>query len=258
MTPSNDDSAQVALVALLDALASVLIHLEITPARLAQIARTSFVKAGSSQARMRTSGRPHLARIAALTGLTRLEVKKIVSSGFDAGLSDLESLPRALRVLGGWRNSTIYSRHGKPRKLRITGSSPSFYSLCKAFSGDIPHKVILDELVRQHRVVFTNDRRWVSIARPSRGQTKHRQEREALVFAAMFLTDALHPDTAVVRRRERIAATVNVSNAYVENAVAGRVTELLDQMPQVFGGGRGRKRETLNLYALLARSNPKR
>ena len=65
MTPSNDDPAQVALVALLDALASVLIHLEITPARLAQIARTSFVKVGSSQARMRTSGRPHLAKIAA-------------------------------------------------------------------------------------------------------------------------------------------------------------------------------------------------
>ena len=258
MTPSNDDPAQVALVALLDALASVLIHLEITPARLAQIARTSFVKVGSSQARMRTSGRPHLAKIAALTGLTRLEVKKIVSVGFDAGKTDPDFLPRALRVLGGWRNSATYSRGGKPKKLRIMGRSPSFYSLCRAFSGDIPHKVILDELVRQRRVIVTKDRACVSIAKPQRGRYKHRQEQDALAFAAMFLTDALRPDSTVVRRRERIAAAVNVSDVYVENAVAGRVTELLDQMPQVFGGGKGRKRETLNLYALLARRDSRR
>ena len=56
MTPSPDDSAETALVALLDALASVLIQLEITPARVAQIARTSFVKAGANHARKRTSG----------------------------------------------------------------------------------------------------------------------------------------------------------------------------------------------------------
>ena len=258
MTLSNDDSAQVALVALLDALASVLIHLEITPARLAQIARTSFVKVGSSQARVRTSGRPHLAKIAALTGLTRLEVKKIVSAGFDASKTDPESLPRALRVLGGWRNSGIYSRGGKPKKLRVVGPAPSFYSLCKAFSGDIPHKVILDELVRQHRVILTKDRKWVSIGKPRRGHYEHRQEQDALAFAAMFLTDALRPATAVVRRRARIETAVNVPDAYVENAVAGRVTELLDQMPQVFGGGKGRKRETLSLYALLARRESKR
>src|SRR5688572_22472936 len=121
MTPSNADPAQVALVALLDALASVLINLEITPARLAQIARTSFVKIGSSHARLRTSGRPHLAKIAALTGLTRHEVKKIVSADFDASRTDPECLPRALRVLGGWRNSGIYSRGGKPKKLRLIG-----------------------------------------------------------------------------------------------------------------------------------------
>ena len=258
MTPSNDDPAQVALVALLDALASVLIHLEITPARLAQIARTSFVKVGSSQARVRTSGRPHLAKIAALTGLTRLEVKKIVSAGFDASKTDPESLPRALRVLGGWRNSGIYSRGGKPRKLRVVSRKTSFYSLCKAFSGDIPHRVILDELVRQRRVVVSKDQKWVSIAKPRRGHYKHRQELDALVFAAMFLTDALRQGTTVVRRRERIEAAVNVSDAYVEKAVAGRVTELLDQLPQVFGRGKGRKRETLNLYALLARRDTKR
>ena len=125
-------------------------------------------------------------------------------------------------------------------------------------AGDIPHKVILDELVRQRRVIVTKDRACVSIAKPQRGRYKHRQEQDALAFAAMFLTDALRPDSTVVRRRERIAAAVNVSDVYVENAVAGRVTELLDQMPQVFGGGKGRKRETLNLYALLARRDSRR
>src|SRR5262245_28007072 len=152
MTASHEDPAELALVELLDALAGVLIQLGITPTRLAQLARASFVRIGAKQARTRTSGRPHLAKIAALTGLSRVEVKRIVAANFAAVDSDLESLPRTERVLFGWRNSTVYMNRRKPRKLRITGRSPSFYTLCKAFSGDIPHTVILRELERQHRI----------------------------------------------------------------------------------------------------------
>src|SRR5262245_32991322 len=120
MTPSQEHPADVALVALLDALASVLIQLEVTPARVTQILRTSFVKAGASQARMRTSGRPHLAKIAALTGLSRVEVKRIVAANFKPARVDSESFPRALRVLEGWRDSKIYTIRGKPKRLPIT------------------------------------------------------------------------------------------------------------------------------------------
>jgi len=255
MTAMHEDSAEVALVALLDALASVLIELEITPTRLAQIARASFVKIGANQARTRTSGRPHLARIAALTGLSRVEVKRIVSANFSIGETDLDSSPRAIRVLSGWRTSKLYSTRGKPRKLRVTGRAPSFHSLCKAFSGDIPHTVILDELLRHRRVVVANEGAWVSLT-DQRGKWKrNRQEQEALTFAASFLRDALRPSARLVRRKQRISAAKEVSDAYIENAVAGRVTELLDQMPELFRGNKGCTRDIVNVYALVARND---
>jgi hypothetical protein len=257
MTPSQVDPAEVALVALLDALASVLIQLEITPARVAQILRTSFVKSGANRARKRTSDRPHLAKIAALTGLSRVEVKRIVAANFATATIDPESFPRALRVLRGWKTSPVYSNRGIPKRLPIAGRSPSFYSLCKAFSGDIPHTVILDELEQQRRVVVSKNREMVALAKRQKYASKNRQEHDALLFAAAFLSDALRLGTGLVRRREKIAASRNVSNAYIENAVVGRVTELLDQMPNLFQGSRRPKRDILNVYALVTRSEAK-
>jgi hypothetical protein len=255
MTALHEVPAEGALAALLDALASILIALDITPTRLAQIARASFVKEAANQARTRTSGRPHLAKIAALTGLSRVEVKRIVAANFSVGDVDPESSPRALRVLSGWRTSRVYTTRGKPKKLPVTGGSPSFYSLCKAFSGDIPHTVILDELQRQRRVMLTKDGAWVSIARRQNERKRTRSEQDSLVFAASFLNDALRPGARIVKRKEQISASRNISDAYVENAVAGRVTELLDQMPDLFGGRTRAKQNKLNVYALVARVN---
>src|SRR6188768_296160 len=154
MKPAKDDAAELALVALLDALASVLIPLEITPTRLAQIARASFVKTSAMHVRMRSSGRPHLAKIAAVTGLSRSEVKRLVSSNFEIGEQQPETFPRALRVLKAWQVSKRYSISGQPKPLRIRGPFPSFESLCQEFSGDIPYKVILSELERKQVLKF--------------------------------------------------------------------------------------------------------
>src|SRR5678816_105399 len=131
MRRAQGHSADADLARIFDALARVLIPLDVTPSRLAQIARVSFVKAGATQARMKSSGRPHLAKIAALTGLTRSEVKRLVASGYRSDASKSENLPRALRVLDAWRNSASYNLRGKPRQLRIRGRPPSFDSLCK-------------------------------------------------------------------------------------------------------------------------------
>src|SRR5688572_7299542 len=109
MSPLRAESVENALAALLDGLALVLITLDVTPARLAQIARASFVKAGASQATKQSSGRLHLARIAALTGLSRAEVKRIVATNFAVSRSRVDSLPRALRVMSGWQKSKRYS-----------------------------------------------------------------------------------------------------------------------------------------------------
>jgi Family of unknown function (DUF6502) len=250
----QEHSAEHALTALLDALAPVLIPLDITPDRLAQIARVAFVKASANQAQLKTSGRPHLARIAAVTGLSRAEVKRVVASNYRTEAFDPDCAPRALRVLSGWRNSKVYSTRGKPKALRIVGASPSFESLCKAHSGDIPYTVILDELERRRCIVFSRKRRWVAVAAALSKSTLHSREHAALMFATSFVRDALRHDTLLVRRKERVATSRDLPDAYVENAIAGRITDLLDQLPELFARKNRPKRNILNVFALVARN----
>src|ERR1043165_7270346 len=149
---SRPSESEHSISILMDALALVLIKLDITPSRLNEIARSSFVKAAASEDRTKTSGQPHVARIASLTGLTRTEVKRIVDADFASQSSNNEHLPRALRVLIGWKTSRKYSMNGKSRKLAVICKAPSFESLCREFSGDIPHTAIRAELLSRRAI----------------------------------------------------------------------------------------------------------
>src|SRR5690349_5569644 len=219
MRRAQGHTADADLARLFDALARVLIPLDVTPSRLAQIARVSFVKASATQAQMKGNGRPHLAKIAALTGLTRSEVKRLVASGFRSDVSRMDYLPRALRVLEAWQISSPYASGGKPRQLRILGRPPSFSSLCKAHSGDIPYTVIMDELERRQRVVVSRRSNKIAVAKRKRGTRSATREHAALSFAAAFLQDALKENLVIVRRKQRITSSSNLSDAYVENAI---------------------------------------
>ena len=260
MKASKGDAAELALVALLDVLASILIPLEITPARLAQIARASFVKASVSHARMRSSGRPHLARIAALTGLSRAEVKRLVSSNYEIGHQELESSPRALRVLGAWRTSKRYSVAGRPRPLRINGAFPSFETLCREFSGDIPYKVILTELERRSNVKFGRKKTWISVSKVANPRASHQRELSNLAFAASLIGELSYGDGILVRRKERIGAPMDIPSSYVENAIAGRISDLLDNLPQLFVPRKStrKNRTCVSIYTLVSANRPTR
>lgn len=254
MSSQKKDPVETALSLILDALAVALILLDITPARLSQLARTSFVKAGAQHARMRSSGRPHLAKIAALTGLTRTEVKRIVASGYRNAVPVSDESPRALRVLRGWRTSTEYSIRGKPRVLRLAGKRPSFDSLCRDFSGDIPRKVILDELERQQRIVLTRGRRWVSAIGKSRSDSRSQRTQSALMFAAAILSESLSSDAIVLKRRQRISTTREFPDGYVEGAIVDRLSEVLEQIGRPYISKGKPARHILNAYTLVTRA----
>lgn len=256
MSRAKGHSADGDLAKLFDALAPVLIPLDVTPSRLAQVARVSFVKAGAKQAQLR-SGRPHLARIAALTGLSRSEVKRLLASGYKSDAFKPENLPRALRVLNAWRNSSAYSAKGRPRRLKILGKAPSFDSLCKAHSGDIPYTVIMDELERRQCVVVSRKHNKIAIARLKKGNSRTAREHTALSFAATFLQDALEDKLVLVRRKQKIASSSALSDAYVETAIANRLTDLLDQLPELFANRTAAKRNIVNVFTLVSKSKPR-
>jgi len=257
MKPPKVDATETALAELLDVLASMLVPLEITPARLAQIARVSFVKATAHNARMRTSGRPHLARIAALTGLSRAEVKRVVSANYRIAPCEPEASPRALRVLSAWRTSAGYSWFGKEMALRVTGPFPSFETLCRDYSGDIPYRVILTELELKKRIKLKRNRQWIVAVKPADSGQARQRELSNLIFAVAMLGALSKGDGILVKRQDKIRASKAIQDSYVENSISNRVTALLDNLPQLFvSRKKGRQNSNrVTVYTVVSRND---
>jgi hypothetical protein len=255
MRVSKNEAAELALSRLVDALASALIQLDITPGRLGEIAKASFVRAGAAIATKKRSDRPHIARVAAITGLTRSEVKRIVEENYSPGPLRPETAPRALRVLAAWRTAKGYSSNSKPRQLPLAGAYPSFESLCKEFSGDIPHKAIVTELAARKmiRVGRANGKLCVSIVR--RKAQKDSPILDTLLYAASIIQAIGNANATLVRKRVRVGAIKNLAPEYVEKTVANRVNTLVDALPTAFGRpSKGSKQaEGLEVFAIVVR-----
>jgi Family of unknown function (DUF6502) len=90
-------------------------------------------------------------RIAAVTGLTRKEVRTLsglLKSGKVATGREVAK-QRTTRVLHGWRTDPAYlDRRGSPHLLPIRGSALSFHNLVRRYGGDVTPVSVLSELVR--------------------------------------------------------------------------------------------------------------
>ena len=90
-----------------------------------------------------------VSRIAILTGLTRKEVKALLAQPGTRDGPMEEEYNRAARVIAGWlKDSRFSDGHGHPAPLPLEGKRGSFAALVKVYSGDIPVRAMLDELVR--------------------------------------------------------------------------------------------------------------
>ena len=90
-----------------------------------------------------------VSRIAILTGLTRKEVQTLLAKPGQNDKNDIgDEYNRAARVIAGWlRDPKFSDGHGHPAPLPLNGKRGSFGALVKAYSGDIPVRAMLDELL---------------------------------------------------------------------------------------------------------------
>lgn len=99
-----------------------------------------------------------ISRISTLTGIYRREVSRLLEL---PPLDDSEVMQRhnrAARVIGGWLQDRHYiDANRKPLPLPLDGDEPSFSHLVRKYSGDIPVRAILDELVRVGSVEQRDD-----------------------------------------------------------------------------------------------------
>lgn len=97
--------------------------------------------------------KPSVSRASILSGLTRKEVQRLVEEAEQAGTERAVAAPerhnRAGRVLAAWaRDSDFTDAAGRPRTLPLQEGPGSFAELVRRYSGDMPVRAVLDELVR--------------------------------------------------------------------------------------------------------------
>jgi len=92
-----------------------------------------------------------LSRVAIATGLARREVAKIARSEGKTQWGVGSNADLAASVLEAWHTDAQFlAPYGYPRDLKIDGTDavPTFQDLVRRFTVDVPHEVLIGELVR--------------------------------------------------------------------------------------------------------------
>lgn len=104
-------------------------------------------------------------RISVLTGFSRKEVKHLSEIDPPSSQKEFDPSNRCARVISGWRRETDFvDKKGKPIIIPIYGKGTTFDTLVKKFSGDMPTRAIMDELLRVGAVQLESEQRLRLIA----------------------------------------------------------------------------------------------
>lgn len=162
--PQEDGDGNAELQQLLFELALALLPRGITPASFSRLAREAFIRAAAGQARLR-NGKLNHSKIAALTGLPRKEIRRILKHPVKNLDPDSKNLPSE-RVVRGWLNDRRFlTRQSHPRLLLATGGTPSFAHLVREYGGDVSPRAVLEELVRSGLVRRAGERLELQVTR---------------------------------------------------------------------------------------------
>lgn len=183
-TPRGASSLQE----ILNALASVLLTRGVTPRAFVEFSNSAFVRAAAVRSKLR-NGRVNYSHVAAQTGLSRADVKRLLTR-------DCAPLPvkssAVERVVEGWRHDPEFTtQNGIPRALPIDGRR-SFRRLARKYAGDIPYRAVLRELERTGLASTTSKER-ARLSKPHRIVRKH--DLRFLTNAVPVLIDGIRAAT---------------------------------------------------------------
>src|SRR6185369_15652937 len=148
-----------AITRLLRPLARILLRHNISFLTFSDLAKQVFIEVAEKEFPP-TGRKQSVSRIAMLTGLSRKEVLRVKRVPHPTDGEAVAQLERSTRVINGWTHDRRFlDDSGTPLVLDVDGQSPSFSSLVRLHSGDIPPRAVLDELLRVGLVELTNDGR---------------------------------------------------------------------------------------------------
>lgn len=145
---------------LLTPLVRILLRNGISYLEFAEVARQVFVDVAGRDFTL-PRRKISLSRIAIMTGLSRKEVARLAREGNQASRINRDNeLSRVGRVLQGWyTDSEFTGPYGVPLDLKFDDvpRRASFSELVRRYSGDMPPRAMLDELLRVGAVRIEQD-----------------------------------------------------------------------------------------------------
>jgi hypothetical protein len=163
--PKHLQALSAATLRLLHPLVKILLRNNVSHRTFTELAKLVYVEVANAEFGI-AGKKQTTSRIAILSGLTRKEVQRLLAQPRDTESVTEEEYHRASRVITGWvRDPDFGDGKGHPHPLRMEGKRASFRALVKRYSGDIPVRAMLDELLRVGAVKQLKDGRICLLSR---------------------------------------------------------------------------------------------
>lgn len=151
MMNNTNDNHQKPLVAavlrLLRPLARILLRNGVSFSTFSDIAKWTYVDTATRE--FGIEGRKQsTSRVSVITGLSRREVMRVRKLPRPDVTASTEQHNRAARVIAAWRREKDFlDAKGRPALLAVEGAGATFSELVKRYSGNVPTRAVLDELI---------------------------------------------------------------------------------------------------------------
>lgn len=166
MEPKVKNTLFAATLKLLRPLVKILLRNGIPFKAFADLAKWVYVDVAMSEFEIKGKKQTD-SRISIITGLSRKEVRRIKQLERFSDKESISRYNRAARVVAGWvRDNQFKDNGGRPKDLSFDQGEASFSKLVKRYSGDVPPRAILDELmdVSAIKILKTGDIRLLTQA----------------------------------------------------------------------------------------------
>lgn len=256
-------SISSAVIKILRPMVKILLRNGIPFGAFCELARWVYVDTASKE--FAIPGRKQtISRVAVITGLSRKEVKRVKEIEEAGDLGSAERYNRAIRVISGWRKDPRFlDADGNPGELPLEGDTASFSYLVKAYSGDMPPRAVLDEMINAGVVELSNKH----IRLLSRGYIVRKGEIEKFNILGAdvneLITTINHniecpPSEAFLQRKVSYDNIPEDALPELKEIVLNKSKEFIETIDHVFSGydrdinpsvkGKGRKKAGLGIF----------
>ncbi len=146
-TRTLEQTIQSAVMALLRPLVRILLKHGVAYDTFADWSRWVYVDVADKEFGL-PNRKQSASRVSIITGLSRKEVARLQEIEPFSSEAKVEVYNRAERVISGWLRDYPGTSNGEPATLHLNQGEKNFTALVKRYSGDMPARAVMDELLR--------------------------------------------------------------------------------------------------------------